>query len=836
MIKTAQRAALATVWISVMAAAVLAAATTASPTGDMSWWYREPGETFWEGMPIGTGRLGAMVLGQVRSEVINLNDETLWSGGPYNSVREGGLEALPDIRRLILTGEENEAEELCWKIMGIPHDVQHYNAMSEWRLYFQRHDNVSDYVRELDMDRAMVRISYRIGDAKYQREIFASYPDQVIVMRLRCNQPGKISFSTHFTSIQPTGVSEVRNDSELVITGKTKELTEPGYGQEGDPYGERVIKSRMKWENRLKVIAQGGRVKATKIPGAKESTAAAIQVEEADEVVMIVAAATNLVDWNDVSADPTARCDQYMAAAKRPYQDLLKRHLDDYQPKFRACELFLGKNGQEVNDTTTRLANLKNGGEDPHFLTQYFQYARYLLLAAAREGTLAFNNHNLWLDNLEGRWAGRWTLDINLQECYFPVENTNLAELNDSMLLLTKWLSESGTRTAKELYGCRGWTASIGADIWMHTSPQCSPSWGIWPVGGSWLMMTLWDHYLFEPDQEYLKEIYPILKGSALFGLDFLIEDPKSGYLVTCPSYSPENDWVRNQGTDQEQRGRVTLAPTLDSQLLRDVFRWTIQASEVLDCDAELREQLKTARRRLPPNEIGRWGQLQEWLYDYDREDDTHRHLSHLYGFYQSNQITLRGTPELAEAVRVSLEHRSDPVIAGHTDVNKINMWARFEDPQRAYFFARRMAPWTQDSEKVPSMEGNQAIQGWAAGIAEMLLQSHASCCLSKDPQDIPLDAGGEIRLLPALPNEWPDGYVKGLRARGGFTVDIQWKDGKLDEAVVYSKLGGKCYVRYESPVEVKDGSFAVDINAVEPSVIHFDTAAGKSYFIRPVE
>ena len=752
-------------------------AAASLPTSDMSWWYRAPATKFWEGLPLGTGRFAAMVYGRVRDETIVFNDETLWAGSPHDPVNPNGLKTLPAIRKAVLEGRYADAQKLCDEnLFSYPYKaVQNYQAMGRLHLSFSDHDQFSDYRRELDMDSAMARVQYRSGDAVFRREIFASYPDQVVVIRLTCDKPGRLDLKVRFDSIQADAKSRTEGESELVMEGGTIKVG--------------GIPNLMKWQSRVRVSARGGKVHRSEAVQGTDKTRACLAVEKADEVWLVLAGATNYRRWNDISGDPAARCTKYMAAASLPYDTLLRRHLDDYQPRFRACRLDLGTTAVANEDTTTRLTRLRQGvGSDPKFIAQYFQYGRYLLLAAAREGTLAFNNHNIWLDDLTGRWAGRWTLNINIQECYWPVENTNLPDVNESLLLFVQYLSESGRRTAKALYGCRGWCAHHGTDVWMNTAPTDGASWGMTPNMGAWLCLQLWQHYLFRPDPNYLRRIYPILKGAAEFGLDISIEEPKHKWLVTCPSASPENSFRATDG----QVSTVSVGATMDNQLLRDLFSHCIQASLTLGVDSELRAELKAAVDRLPPEQIGKHGQLQEWLYDFDEPEPTHRHLSHLIGFYPSDQITRRGTPELAAAVRKVLERRGEGN-RGWSGAWKINLLARLGEGDRAQQLLGKMVteislhPSAEDSDRVPSFEGNQAIQGITAGVAEMLLQSHA----------------GEIELLPALPNAWPNGSVKGLRARGGMEVDITWQNGHVVKASLRAALDGSHKLRPSSGREI---------------------------------
>jgi alpha-L-fucosidase 2 len=574
------------------------------------------------------------------------------------------------------------------------------------------------------------------------------------------------------------------------------------------------IPSLMKWQCRVRVDAEGGTVHTV-----SDSSGLSVHVEHADSVTIILAGATNYKNWNELGADAGARCEGYLnAAGARSFAELKKRHLDDYQPLFRACALYLGTNAAASQDTTTRLEQLRKGGTDPLFTTQYFQYGRYLLLAASRPGSLAFNNHNIWLDDLQGRWRGRWTFNINLEECYWPAESANLGETSDALLTFIENLAASGGRTAKNLYGCRGWCAHHGSDIWMNTAMTDGTTWGMTPMMGAWLMQSLWEHYRFDPDPKYLAKIYPLLKGAAEFGLDYLVEDPKQHWLVTCPSASPENSFLLPNGSPNA----LCAGPSLDSELLRDLFNECLDASAKLGVDEDLRGQLKAALPRLPPIQIGPQGQLLEWLDDYPEAEAQHRHISHLYAAYPSEQITPRGTPELAEAVWKVLERRGDNL--GWSAAWKINLYARLGDGESAYRVLHGLQteisihPQRDDSDRVPSMEGNQGIQAFTAGVVEMLLQSHA----------------GEIELLPALPKEWPDGSAHGMRARGSFTVDLSWKNGKLATATVRTKEAGSCRLRNPFPMLVQAGNQTVAVRQIDTSTIEFAATTNVVYSLLP--
>jgi alpha-L-fucosidase 2 len=765
----------------------------------MQWRYDAPATKYWEGVPIGTGRFAAMIPGALEYEVIAFNDETLWTGGPYNPNPSGGPETLKKIRALVFAGDYSGAHEAAWKLGYPGNHVQLYQPMGRLHIDYTGHERSKavDYQRILDMDNATVDVSYRLDGVNYSRRIFASYPDQVIVIRLTADRKGKINFSGRLTSLQPSAESRVEGD-EIVMEG----------GTISEKAGYRLLPPQMRWQSKVKIFNEGGTLTAD---------ADRLTVADADAVTLILAGATNWVNWNDVSADEKKRCRDYLSeAAKYSWPELLQRHLDDYRPLFAACKLNLGADLVPSFTTTQAMDTIRKGGIDPAYEARYFQYGRYLLLAGAREGTLAFNNHNIWLDNLEGRWQGRWTLNINLQECYWPVENTNLPAVNESLLLFVENLAQAGSRTAKELFGCRGWCACHGTDVWFNTAPtDGDPRHATYPVSGLWLMQQLYEHFRYDPDTAYLKRIYPLMKGAAEFCFDFLVEDPKSGYLGTCPASSPENVFIDDSG----HHVAISFASAGDMQIIRNFLRNYAEATDLLHTDAELHRQATETLNRLPSHKIGSFGQLQEWSLDFRESEVTHRHISHLFAAYPDDDITFRKTPELAEAVKVVLKRRGD-INMGWSGAWKINQHARLEEPAEAYHILHKMLtdvsihPREEDSRITPSFEGNQAIQGITAGMAEMLMQSHS----------------GEISLLPALPEQWKTGAVEGLRARGGYEVDIAWKDGILSKAVIKANYDNHCRLRTKTAVRILDGKKEVPYNRSGENFVEFDVKAGKTY------
>ena len=773
---------------------------------EMCWLYNKPATKYWEGLPIGTGRFAGMVSGKITDEVIPFNDETLWTGGPYDPNNPDGPEIVKKIRKYVLEKDWVAADKEAEKLSGRPMSVQYYQPMGRLDIQFPGHDQdkVEKYIRKLSMDSALVTVSYQSGGVDYKREVFASYPDQVIVMRLTSGKKGAIDINASLSSLQPSATIHLEND-DIVMEGTTIENT-------NNPYNLRILPAQMKWQSRLKIFQEGG----TLSKGTGEDSNA-IMVKNADVVTLILAGATNWKDWNDVSINEKVKCNEYITKASQyTFAQLKERHIKDYFPLFHSCKIDLGKNENSMLTTSERMDRLRAGEDDPLYISQYFQFGRYLLLAAARENTLAFNNHNIWLDDMEGRWRGRWTLNINIEECYWPVESTNLPNINGSLLLFVENLAGAGAGTAKELYGCRGWTAHHGTDIWFNTAPtDGNPQYATWPMAGAWLMQQLFDHYEYTCDTAYLNRIYPLLKGAARFFLDFLIADPETGWLVTCPSTTPENSFY----TDKGEICSVSMGTSMDNQLIRNLFRNCITACKVLKKDDEMRQKLEVDLVRLPPHQIGRYGQLQEWLYDFREVEPTHRHLSHLFAAYPDDDITLRKTPELAKAVDVVLERRGD-INLGWSGAWKINLHARLEEPQAAYNILKNMMiqvslhPRQEDSRITPSFEGNQAIQGVTAGITEMLMQSHSS----------------EISLLPALPYEWKDGGIGGLVARGGFDITIFWHDGKLTKAFVHSRFDNKCRIRTRTNAKILCDGQEIQTYTPELNVFEFTAEAGKSY------
>jgi alpha-L-fucosidase 2 len=729
-------------------------------------WYEKPAARWEEALPVGNGRISAMIFGGAAQDRLQLNEGTLWAGGPYDPVNPQAKNALPEVRKLVFEGKYREASRLVSsRMMARPLTQMPYQTVGDLLLTFPGATDVTDYRRQLDLDAATATTTYTSDGVRYTREIFANAPDNVIVVRLTANQPRKISL----TAGMKTPMKAV------VETAGTDTLIMRGTG--GDAAG---IKGQIQYQARVRVLAKGAKPTAT---------SAEVSVTNADEVLLLITAATSYKKFDDVSGDPESITKkQLAAAAKKSFAKLRQAHLGDYQPLFRRVSLDLGQSEAMKLPTDERIRRFATGN-DPQLAALYYQFGRYLLISCSRPGGQPANLQGIWNASLNPPWQSKYTININTEMNYWPAESGNLAECVEPLIAMVKDLTVTGARTAQNMYGARGWVVHHNTDLWRASAPIDGPEWGMWPGGGAWLCLHLWDRYEFSGDKAYLRSIYPAFKGAAEFFLDTLQEHPERNWLVTNPSSSPENPHPHGS--------TICAGPTMDNQILRDLFANTIKAAAILGTDGELRQQLAAARARLAPNQIGQAGQLQEWLEDWDMQapEMRHRHVSHLYGLYPGRDIHRRDTPELAQAVAKSLDVRGDRA-TGWATAWRIALWTHLGNGDRAFEIVKHLIspgltyPNMFDAHPPFQIDGNF---GGAASIAEMLMQSRlGTVATALMPTATP-----EIELLPALPLAWPTGSVKGLRARGGFEVDVAWQDGKLVEVVVRSLQGGSAQLRY---------------------------------------
>lgn len=737
-------------------------------------WYDQPAANWNEALPLGNGRLGAMVFGGPARERLQLNEETIWAGGPNNNVKPDALPVIRQLRKQVLAGQLVEAQALAQNQMqpagnsGMP-----YQMAANVYLDFPGHDQATAYQRDLDISRAVATVSYKVGEVAYRREVFSSLTDQVVIVRLTASRPGNISFQLSSESLMQHTL-RTEND-QLVLDGRGSEHE----GQEG----------KIRFQTRVRAVAEGGTV---------QTTAAGIRVERANSATLYISIGTNFNNYHDVSGNAAERATAYlMKAVGKPYKQALTDHVAAYQRYFNRVTLNLGVTPAAQLPTNKRLENFAQG-HDPALAALYFQYGRYLLISSSQPGGQPANLQGIWNDQLKGPWDSKYTVNINTEMNYWLAEATNLTELHQPLFAMLKDLSVTGQQSARSMYGARGWMLHHNTDIWRITGQVDPPRYGLWPMGGAWLSQHLWDHYQFTGDQQFLREYYPVLKGAAAYCVDALQQEPTHQWRVMAPSVSPENTYSL-----QGKPIAIVAGTTMDNQLVFDLFSKTIRAAELLGTDRAFADTLRTLRAQLPPMQIGQHGQVQEWLQDVDDPQDQHRHISHLYGLFPGGQISPYRTPELFEAARMTLAQRGD-VSTGWSMGWKVNFWARMLDGNHAYKLLTEQLhlrsgagsnsgegggtyPNLLDAHPPFQIDGNF---GCTAGLAELLVQSY----------------DGVLELLPALPDAWPTGEVTGLVARGGYVVDLAWNKGQLTRARITSRLGGNCRVRVHGQVVAAGG------------------------------
>lgn len=755
-------------------------------------WYKAPAKEWTEALPVGNGHLGAMVYGKTDSEIIQFNEETLWAGQPHDYANPGAYQYLAEIRKLLWEGKQDEAQKLANEhFMSQPFGQFCYMPFGNIALNFPGHETAAEYQRDLNLNNAIATVSYSVDGVKFEREIFSSAPDQAIIIHLKSSKKGKLSFSGGLNS--PHINSSVTVENNMVnLSGKANNYHKHDY------LGREYPESLITFESRLTVLENDGSLSTT------DST---VVIDGATEVTLALSAATSFVNYQDISGNPSALNENYIAGLTgKSYSDLKKSHREDYQSYYNRLNIDLGTSDLASRPTDERLNSFYEDN-DPSMVALLYQYGRYLLISSSRPGSQPANLQGIWNDQMQPPWDSKYTININAEMNYWPSELTNLSDCAQPLMKMVEELAETGKSIAKEHYNLEGWVAHHNTDIWRGAAPINNSNHGIWPTGGAWLSQHMWWHYQFTGDKKFLMEkAYPVLKEASRFFTGYLVPDPQhSEWLISGPSNSPE-------------QGGLVMGPAMDHQIIRELFSNTIEAAKILGVDDDFARFLAEKKDSIAPNQIGKHGQLQEWLDDVDDPTNQHRHCSHLWGLHPGSEIHPSTTPEFAEACKVSLAYRGDGG-TGWSRAWKINFWARLLEGDHSFLLLKNlMVPaghnpvdYTNKGGLYPNLfDAHPPFQidgnfGATSGVTEMLLQSHLK------------DQNGNfiLDILPALPDVMSSGEINGVCARGGFELNMKWQDGKLLHLEILSKLGNACTVRYNG------------------NLIPLATEAGKKYTVK---
>ncbi len=776
-------------------------------------WYDSPAKKWEDALPVGNGRLGAMIFGKNGEERIQLNEETYWSGGPYSTVVKGGYKVLPEIQKLVFEEKYLAAHNLFGRsLMGYPVEQMKYQSLANLHLFFKNQDSVTEYKRWLNLENGVTSVVYKVNGTTFQRDVFASAPDQVIVVRITADKPNSISLTANLRGVRNQAHSNYATDyfrmdafgkDGLVLTGKS-----------ADYMG---VVGKMKYEARIKAVLEGGTVNTEGVD---------LVIENANAVTLYFAAATNFVNYKDVSANQNQRVNDYLKKIEsKSYKTILDAAVSDYKKYFDRVALTLPITANSFLPLPERIVKIQTS-PDPALSALSYNFGRYLIISSSRAGTEPANLQGIWNDDMNPAWDSKYTTNINTEMNYWHVESGNLSECAEPLVQMIRELTDQGTQVAKEHYGAKGWVFHQNTDIWRVAAPMDGPTWGTFTVGGAWLCTHIWEHYQYTRDAAFLKETYPLLEGSIRFFIDFLKPHPKGKWLVTNPSTSPENfpDGGGNKPYFDEitagfrEGTTICAGSSIDMQILYDLFGYYLEAAAVLGKNNAFIEQVRAARAKLVPPQIGKDGSLQEWADDWKSLEENHRHFSHMYGLYPGKVLYEKRTPALIEAYKKVLEERGD-ASTGWSRAWKMALWARLGDGNRANKIYKGLVKEQTCASlfslcgRAPQVDGTF---GCSAAITEMLMQSH----------------DGFIKLLPALPDDWHTGNFKGVCARGAFELDYSWQNKQLTQIKITSKAGEICRLEGKPNIKISQNGKAVDFNKLTDGIIEFKTVKGGVYIV----